>query len=227
MSEVSGSAAENRFAELLATWDSVARSAGLTDASLRSESTLQKQRLAGRIFERLFPLCKAFLSVVQGYAAGADIGYPGYERTMCFCSRFLQGNRQLDHCGDLRRQVDRILEDALLLGWLWHELDSGFPTREYYASVDFSDLMRRFTLDALVADASMRHYGARAPLYEAFFTEFYDHNCEGLLKGRLRVGWWRRKACRSFLHNIYLAGTMLGVKLDLATPESGQNSARA
>jgi len=220
MSDACDASARDRFEELLVTWDSIARGAGFTNASLRSELTLQKQHLAGRIFNRLLPLCESLLSVVQGYTTGANIGYPGYERTMCFCARFLQGNRRMDHCDDLQRDLDRILEDALLLGWLWHELDSYFPAREHYARVDYSDLMRRFAPDALVADAAMTHYVAQAPLYEAFFAEFYEHNCEWLLKAKLRIGWWRRRACRSFLHNMFLAGTMLGVKLDLATSES-------
>lgn len=205
------------FGPLLEVYKESCIRAGFSISTMNSEITRAKAEFAAVLFNALAPRISAFVDVVEGHKTGVDMGYPGYEDSMCFPKRFLRIEPIDFSYIELTMRLDILIEEIFFMGFIWHMIDADFPTRKNLHTVDLDRLVNEFSLGALVANIKMRDYETRTQGFVQVFNAYYGANAESFIKTELKIGWTRRGMCRSFLANLYCAGAYLGMMYDLAT----------
>lgn len=186
----------------------------------QSNGFAAKKSLAKQIHHLTVPEVEVFLNVVKGLAPGTVIGLPENTK-MCFPRRFLKKNSiEKSPYGILRLlELGKRIDSTFYLGFAYHEIFTGFPTRNDIAEkVDIELLFEKYYPDTLIASIILREYykSTNEGLAEHVFESYYKET-EGFLREDLKLGFVRRTLCQSFLRNLYLSGALLGMRLDLTT----------
>jgi len=176
--------------------------------------------LAKSVYERVEPLCEAFLNVVKGLDDGSTLSIVDYYKVMNFPRRFLKLPSITSLPQSQRVMLEPTLEEAFLLGFLFHFTTYKFPSRNQLDRVNTDKLLQSWALETLVADNKMKQYNKElSKIPEACFESFYETQIQPKLKEVLKLGFWTRSKCYSFLHNLFFAGVLLGMRWDLCTKE--------
>jgi len=178
------------------------------------------KQLAYMVFDKVKSKCDLFLGIVRGTNKGNEIGHPGIERAMCFPSRFLKKPSTIDLPDTLRMLIDDVIDSTFYLGLISHLYLHTFPTRSNVERIDIDNLIYKWGLQALIADRLMKTYSKKAnDLPRRVFESYYYSKIEPILKKQLKVGFWIRGQCRSYLRNLFFSGARLGMLFDLMTSE--------
>ncbi|MFC1982419.1 hypothetical protein ACFLV5_01325 [Chloroflexota bacterium] len=106
------------------------------------------------------------------------------------------------------------LEKTFLLGFLFHFIKWPSATIERQIDkVNIDELSKSWTHEALVASFNMKQYNKDLSNVPEFtFKSFYKAEIQPQLKDVLKIGFWNRNKCYSFLNNLFYAGARLSLK---------------
>ncbi len=196
------------------------KSLNLDPSYLSSAEYQDTISLAKSIYKRVEPLCETFLNVVKGLDDGSTLGIADYDKAMNFPRRFLKLPSITSLPQSQRVMLEATLEEAFLLGLLFHLISWTFPTRKQLDRVNTDTLLQLWALEALVADTKMKQYNKElSKIPELCFESFYETQIQPKLREMLKMGFWTRSKCRSFFNNLFFAGARLGMHWDLCTKE--------
>ena len=209
-----------KFARIRLSVETFRESVGLDPSYLSSSEYQATIRLAELIYERVQPLCETFLSVVKGLDDGSTLHITDYNKVMNFPNRFLKVPSINSLPQNQNVVLEATLEEAFLLGLLFHLIAWTFPTRNHLDRVNTDLLRQSWALEALVADTKMKQYNKELHnLPELCSKWFYETQIQTRLKDVFKVGFWTRSKWQSFFNNLFFAGARLGLYWDLGTKE--------
>ncbi|NLJ61115.1 MAG: hypothetical protein GX338_09250 [Firmicutes bacterium] len=179
-----------------------------------------KKSLAKQIHHLTVQEVEVFLNVVKGLTPGTVIGLP--ENTeMCFPRRFLKRDlfEKLPYGILTLVELIKLIDCTFYLGFAYHEIFTDFPTRNDVVEKVHTGLsFEKYYTDTLIASVILKNYyeSTNEGLAEYIFESYYKE-IKSFLREDLKIGFVRRTMCRSFLRNLYLSGSLMGMRLDLAT----------
>jgi hypothetical protein len=159
-------------------------------------------------------LAPIFVEFVQGLVLRApDQAMNESGQKMNFRGRFVVN---ADHI--LLEAIQFEFEYLLVAGFGLHYLLTDFPTRDRIKEVNPVDLQREWLPQVLIADHSLRQYDKEQKGVPSGLAEYlYKNRIDTLLRGRLRLGFWRIRKARSYVKNLFWAGILLALTADLQT----------
>jgi hypothetical protein len=83
--------------------------------------------------------------------------------------------------------------------------------------VDFNSHIPKWLRDAVIADIKLKGWAKEYGEAEKTFRHLYDIEVEPVLKSVFKVGLLKSGVYRSYFRNIFYAGVLLALSIDLAT----------
>lgn len=166
--------------------------------------------LSGKVLKGSFPNLSSFINMVMG-----KIPNTPNMKTMFFPQRFINKNVN----DELLYEVETIVIDSFMIGYVYHFLFMVFPTRENIENVDFEDLFYEWLPKTIIADIEMRSYiinqqGLPNDYFETYYTKskFDDY-----FKNVIKIGYFKRLKIKNYMKNIMCCGLYYGMLYDMAT----------
>jgi hypothetical protein len=176
------------------------------------------EKLPWDLVDKLIPYCDDFIGIIKGYVNESEI--LGFIRTMSFPKRFLKLETVDELPENQKEEVERKLEQAFFLGLIFHFLVWDVPTRKKFNEVNFDNLIKGWVNRTLLADKHCKSSNKQAnKLTQSFFSYYYDRSLEPFFKDDLKFRYLKRGECFAYFHNLFYAGVLLGIHLDVATLE--------
>ncbi len=183
---------------------------------LGSPELVNTQDLTLAVTRHLTPLLVEFIHIAVMGDPNGQLGPAG--RAVNFRRRFLCRARP-GPLAELQSQFEYIL----VAGIATHHALWTHPARGEFSRVNIMELQKEWMVKSLAADARMRAYDRdRRKVPSALAAALFRDRVEPMLRGPLRVRWWKRGGAQSFVRNMYFAGVLLALMTDLRASEATQ-----
>lgn len=189
---------------------------GSAHGDLTEDEYQKRVNLAHLVFDKVWPSGLKLLDVVYGIRSGEAYGH-GARSPLNFPARFMKVASIRELTPDKGPAIQTVLGQTFSLGLMCHLVIWQFPTRGQIEQVDIQALEKEWLLESLVADQQMKPLDKAGEVSTLqIFDRYYRIVVEEVLKSA-GVGFFGRAQTPSFFRNLFCAGWLLGMSLDLAT----------
>jgi len=202
------------FNQVVIDWEKIMTELGYSMLGQQSALYEQTKQVANAIYCKIEPDCEKFVAVIEGKQ---EVMIEGYSSLMCFPRRFLKVMSTSDLHSLQRVPLEEKLEKTFSIGLVSYWFNMGFPTRNDYMNVDFNAHIAKWLRDSVIADHKLKGWAKEYGEVEREFRHLYDVEVEPVLKSVFKVGLLKSGVYRSYFRNIFYAGVLLPLSIDLAT----------
>ncbi len=202
------------FQQTVTNWETIMAELGYNFLEQQSSLYEQTKQVANAIYDTIKPDCEKFIAMLEGKQ---EVTIEGYSKVMCFPRRFLKVASTSDLPSLQKVPLEENLEKTFSMGLVSYWFNTGFPTRNDYIHVNFTLHIPKWLRDSVIADIKLKGWAKEYGEVGKTFRQLYDAEVEPFLKSEFRVGLLKRGVYRSYFRNIFYAGVLLALSIDLAT----------
>jgi len=202
------------FQQIVINWEKIMAELGYSFLEQQSSLYKQTQQVGNAIYDKVKPDCEKFVAMLEGKQ---EVTIEGYSDVLCFPRRFLKVASTFDLPNLQRVPLEEKLEKTFSIGLVSYWFNTVFPTRNDYMHVDFNSHIPKWLRDAVIADIKLKGWAKEYGEAEKTFRHLYDIEVEPVLKSVFKVGLLKSGVYRSYFRNIFYAGVLLALSIDLAT----------
>ncbi len=210
----------DNFTELTRLYQTIVSSVTKTEDYFSTDDYLMLEKSNGTAYQRIQPLCKSFIEVLQGKNGGEDIALPGLKSKSCFYNRILNKQSRELLPSNLSDEIDDILKSSFLLGLTSHLYLYDNPSRNGFENADAYAVMKKLAPDMMGSSGKMRKYNKKLNTIPILiFENYFDNRIAPVLNGKLNLGLLKCATARSYFTNLFFSGIRFGEMLDKQTRE--------
>ena len=208
----------DRFNEITGLYQSIASSVTKTEGYFATEEFQKLKESNGIAYEKIKPLCKSLIEVMQGKNSGEDIALHDLQGKIGFYNRILKKQPKDKLPSDTIDEIDEIIKDSFLLGLSVHLYLCDNPSRNGFENVDSASIIKIIAPYIMASSGKMRKYNKKFNTIPILiFENYFDSHIARVLNSKLDLGLLQCASARNYFTNLFFAGVRFGELLDKDT----------